>query len=1132
MNKKKLFLFVLSIFMISQILEVSQKIIYAEGLSPITLTSTTLETNNNVELHAPIVVTLSDSREDENEVTIHLPQQVDYLKDLTNQQQNNSAIQLDYQEATRFLTIKWNQTVTKSVSIVFSGNQISDLVTLQAESQMKDTGVIASNQLFFAIDSQLQSTINKESFTEFEHKSQEASVVKPTIEIDETKAVKEDTGSLTTMDEQEAIESLESANSNVSRATPRADLRDVSSHDTLNAALADASVTTINVVDDFTILRNITTVPSRPIIIEGNNHTIDFRNFYIYPSVLSDITVKKLNILGVNYYGPINFNGSTAISSLTYEDVNYTGSQMMASYTSNLFIRGTVISTNVNSYTGLDGSTVTAVGSGQQNVEAASVTFLENSNYTGTTINCGVFRLTNAGNFTVEKGAVVTLNATGSAGGESYAAIDLTGDLLVKEGGQLTINIASNRPFGAYYLKTAGKGIELQEGAAFVVQSLGNTLGNAAGFNVFHMNVNDSFIKVGKNAKLDVQSLGTGSGAGSVVYSGTRQTISVAKDAELTFEVDGTGAKNILWLGNNADLTINDAKKVEFKFVGTPNTASRIFTFSSTAGKLNAAIQKVSAWNRTSDIAGISDYTWNPMFDMIVSYSAGNVATAVGNSVESTIVTSFANDFKTQNFQRLLFEQVPDIQVSIDNSLNDNPIDSNSQKIEGTTSPNAYVSFSGDVAIPVGTLPSPVIGATNFFHIQADSSGHYSYPLPNGSHLTVDNVVTADAFLAGKTATASRKVLDKTPPVVEVKEASYVVADALPDPADFIQKVSDSNPNNSGFTTTYVDAATVEALMNQLGNHQIFIDVADSAGNSTVVEATLRIFKSLNGIDGANVTTTVNALKGMDQTALKTFILNQSQPTSWNIVNKTAHDLTSKITISDLGGITSKSGKYQVTLFVSAVDANLPTPLTKEIEVTVENTGPTSPTNPTNPGSSEADDRENDGTGNTGTLRLDYAPSKINFGKVPFSFKDQTVYGKNPQATSGKELLEQWVQVSDDRMESNGWSVRVSQSGPFTNQKGEELTGAVLTLPKGTVYNQNSGSNAIVNGSVSSNEVVLSTSEVTIFSAADVQSVGKNISTNVWQAKDVSLKIKGGTGKPNESYENTINWSLVSGVSN
>lgn len=181
--------------------------------------------------------------------------------------------------------------------------------------------------------------------------------------------------------------------------------------------------------------------------------------------------------------------------------------------------------------------------------------------------------------------------------------------------------------------------------------------------------------------------------------------------------------------------------------------------------------------------------------------------------------------------------------------------------------------------------------------------------------------------------------------------------------------------------------------------------------------------------------------------------------------------------------------------------------------------GPTAPTEPTSPGNPNTSGSENTGTGNTGELRLDYAPSQFNFGTVKTSMKS-TTYAAKPITGVAK----QWLQVSDNRLAAHGWHVTARQNAAFTSTSGAQLTGATLSLPAGETHNQRTTTG------LQSYAVQLNTTEQTVFNATALSTSGKDLSTSVWDPTAVRLTVPGNTAKAQQTYTTGITWTLTAGA--
>lgn len=113
----------------------------------------------------------------------------------------------------------------------------------------------------------------------------------------------------------------------------------------------------------------------------------------------------------------------------------------------------------------------------------------------------------------------------------------------------------------------------------------------------------------------------------------------------------------------------------------------------------------------------------------------------------------------TEHLEPLLLELIPEVEVTID-PLTEHPQEVHSYTITGTATPNSFIRFSGDAAIPEGTIVTPHADSNEKFHTIADDEGNYSFVLPECSHFTGGNEVVAYAFFDWKSATDSTIVTD------------------------------------------------------------------------------------------------------------------------------------------------------------------------------------------------------------------------------------------------------------------------------------------------------------------------------------------------------------------------------------
>ncbi|MBM7690253.1 hypothetical protein BCR24_05215 [Enterococcus ureilyticus] len=101
---------------------------------------------------------------------------------------------------------------------------------------------------------------------------------------------------------------------------------------------------------------------------------------------------------------------------------------------------------------------------------------------------------------------------------------------------------------------------------------------------------------------------------------------------------------------------------------------------------------------------------------------------------------------------------------------------------------------------------------------------------------------------------------------------------------------------------------------------------------------------------------------------------------------------------------------------------------------------PEHPEKPADPGGSPHTDN---------LLRIDFVP-KITFSDATMSEQDQTYYGNAQLFNDDTGARGNFIQVSDFRNDSQGWTLQLKQETQFQNQsaKSKELKGAVLSFDK------------------------------------------------------------------------------------
>lgn len=573
-----------------------------------------------------------------------------------------------------------------------------------------------------------------------------------------------------------------------------------------------------------------------------------------------------------------------------YHSVDYTGAQLTASYASKAYFSGDVKVDTAPSYVSLSGVTMTTQDRGtlykpdgntaavtnQQNMEAGNVTFMENAHFWGRTTGSANFHVYGGGNFDVGKNAVIDLEVggpnqwgeSGSANGWPAVYLLAGAEFRVRDGAK--VNIKTNKTTG---IQSTGRGgIGMENNAKLIVES-GAEL-NIDLDKTIHRNYNGAYgdaIRMGTGGSVLVQSGGklnlamsnisngysnanylsminmTGSGkfnvedGGSLTMkrTGTKSTtgfnginvqgsggsVLIGRRATLDAELDGNGVSNVINMASGSSFNFSDAESVDLRLTNT-HVSSRLISMN---GTLNVDIQNIMAWNRGQDILNeAAARQWNPMYGIKTVYSGGNVTSTTGNSITNSVTADFQANFRTQNFTRLKFAFIPDVDLLINRPLTDNKTNASSHIITGIAYPGAFVRLSlvdasgNPVAdqslLPKGTIPSQIeseqSNGANNFHTNADSEGNWSVSLPAGTYLKAGMRIKGYAFLNGKDASDTALVIDRTAP-----------------DAPILDTIKDQDTTISG---TAEVGSTVRAY-SVVGDIQLGSDViADSAGKYTI----------------------------------------------------------------------------------------------------------------------------------------------------------------------------------------------------------------------------------------------------------------------------------------------------------
>lgn len=591
---------------------------------------------------------------------------------------------------------------------------------------------------------------------------------------------------------------------------------DATSWDELNNAVINQSVTRINVVHDITNEETSSPgidrlIPKKGLLINGNDHYVDFRgiSFYNNDPIAANVTmgldIEHLKMYGQNFYGPFKYSGSTSARSssrreygygyLRYSDSSYQGAQLTASYTYDIIFAGHFTNESLaDSYRApKDNNEYPTQGSPQINIEATNIIFEDEAHYDGSSEDAGVFYLGSGGGITLGKKSTVnikTIDKKGAVGEYGNAVLSLDGGgLFCNDNSTLNISTRSSQPQSAINIRSSQGSLLLNKSSTLNIALNDQFSSNIRNTTIPIININSSTLKVSEFATLNI--------LGNIQRSGSSKSSTVgiiSQTGSSSLEVDEYGTLNIDLDGDSQNLSVlkaassgkinfSSAKKVNIDISKMPafddRNRSNNINLIEMSGYLDATYHKISAWNTSNNKN--PDYIWNPVYGVRAQYNGTNITTnIVAKSKNQSIINSVKNNFKTQNFNHILFEGYPDILITIDYLTNDRNL-INSHTIKGVTEPNALVVFYGDKAIPKSTLSSYDITDKNSkFHVIADENGNFEFRLPENTFFTAGNTVTATAFsqVSGKSVTTLQKVLTQS----EVpKDSDFISIMSVPD---------------------------------------------------------------------------------------------------------------------------------------------------------------------------------------------------------------------------------------------------------------------------------------------------------------------------------------------------------------
>lgn len=762
-------------------------------------------------------------------------------------------------------------------------------------------------------------------------------------------------------------------------------------------ALADPSVSHINVIQSFAVpsnpragltdilLRDTSNLSgysqyvgldptgvARKVVIEGNNNNIDFGAICItyYDRNLTgtsggwDLTWQNLNVYHGNIYGFTTLNDLSQTnqrkSKMTYHNVTDVGSQLIHSPDTDVVLSGKVSTNQTRYYTSPFRTNWESDDENQINLMITNLTVAEGAIVDMSSLRGGNILLRNGGSLILEKNSKMVVKASqNDLTGEGDAAqTNLRiqgGTVTLREGAVLDMTPKPN--YSSMTLTETGSSVSIGKDASIIINSNGHTNNsNGDNRNIVYL-AGGATLEVASGGKLDIKTTGMGTSNSNIVHVAGTANFIVRKKGMFSIVSDSTSPTQALLNFTNASSKFQfaDALLVNLQRTEYMNAGGGLIRIAGSGGKLDVDIQKVSRWGR-GNLTATPTATWTPMYGMLLTYNEYAPTVATVSSLLESNITDFRSRFTTRDTQRVLFEYIPDVGVVINSMATDEQASVNSTTVYGTTNPGAYVRLSdvpvnGTVATVLpksgNTIKSPVtsIGASadfsENFTVQADALGNYSYILPGNKHFSAGTVIKAYSFLNGKYASVTQTVLDKTPPSGEARAYHAGKGTAVPNPKGFVTKPTDSNPVSQNYTYAYASdnpVATIQGMLNVVGEHTVKVDLFDNANNKTTITSKLIVHDAENTVNGTDLEIGTNILRGMTNTEIEAFVLTNANQTAQKIIDGVHTDLSDKVQVSNLGSLSSAStaGPYIVTLTVKKADSGLTTDIHKDIIVTVK----------------------------------------------------------------------------------------------------------------------------------------------------------------------------------------------------
>ncbi|MCI2030911.1 DUF1542 domain-containing protein, partial [Limosilactobacillus sp.] len=513
---------------------------------------------------------------------------------------------------------------------------------------------------------------------------------------------------------------------------------------------------------------------------DGQRYTVDF-NGYGFNMYSNDygVTSKNLDLYGRSYFGIFRSAGS-----YTFDNVNYTGSQLIytdSGYDTTVNFDGNVTAKSVGSYVSpLNNKNQTSQGGNTQQViqftaGTNTINFNSGSNVNLTTTNSNVLEV-DAGTTTinVKNDAQVTLNPHTQNGPEQLHGMNMDGiargiasngttTLNVDKGGTLNIDLKNN-PEDKYH----SSALYLNSGAT--INAMGNLNINSDGEPYYRSQGTDDPVYINGSAAINVNggsfkinATNMGNHKGSIITSNGSSTIAIKHQG--TFEVTGDGTKaNAVQLGSGSTFTSDQPGLFE---ISMPEGATAI-----KGGKVQFSRVKTSE-------------SGQPIGEIDITYASDGTPTVtkVTSHDRQTVIDTKKADDEAKNKINLI---AAGENVDLSNAVLTKDADGN-YTMSGTATPGSYITINLDG----NTLPSS--GSTGdhsqtVYTITNSSDEPTTITVPYTVQAGTDGKWTVDLGRLGESGTLSAQA---SKDFVESNTESKTIEEWLKESGDTLNQAKD-----------------------------------------------------------------------------------------------------------------------------------------------------------------------------------------------------------------------------------------------------------------------------------------------------------------------------------------------------